>query len=315
MDQYFDLADDALDSDDLEIDLSRRKFLITVGSLSCAAALGLLPDESLAAAGRATALERKVESYIKRLRRQGVLSRRDATAWSVYDFTSGKKLVSINENTPYQSASMIKPFVAAAYFYKVKDRKLAYNFNRKAKLEAMIQHSSNRATNYFIDLVAGNKSPREVERVLKRNAPGVFRQTRIVERIPRSGRTYRNRASARDYSRFLYALWNDQIPYAQDLKYLMRLPNRDRIYTGVSNIPRETRVYDKTGTTARLCGDMGILVARGRNGRSYPYTFIGIIQRSSRARNYTAWVKSRGNVIRQVSNMVYADRKRVYNLI
>ena len=50
-------------------------------------------------------LEGKVESYIKSLRGRGVLRGDERTAWLVYDFTSGKKLVSINENTTLQAAS------------------------------------------------------------------------------------------------------------------------------------------------------------------------------------------------------------------
>ncbi len=50
---------------------------------------------------------------------------------------------------------------------------------------------------------------------------------------------------------------------------------------------------------------MGILVVKGRDGRSYPYTIVGVIEKGSRARNYTTWIQSRGNVIRGVSNLVY----------
>ncbi len=116
---------------------------------------------------------------------------------------------------------------------------------------------------------------------MKRNYPGIFQDTRIVEYIPRGGRTYRNEASPHDYSRFLHAVWNDGIPGAREIKRLMGLPSGDRIRTGIEGIPAGTRVYNKTGSTARVCGDVGILIARGEDGRQYPYTVIGIIEKGN----------------------------------
>ena len=50
---------------------------------------------------------------------------------------------------------------------------------------------------------------------------------------------------------------------------------------------------------------MGILNVRGRDGKRYPYTLIGIIEKQQRARNYTTWIRSRSDVIRNVSSIVY----------
>lgn len=213
---------------------------------------------------------------------------------------------------------MIKPFIALAYFHKVNDGTLDYTAYHREKMEEMIQYSSNKATNYFIALLneTGPRSgPADTEYTLKRRNPGIFRNTKIVEHIPKSGRTYRNRASALDYHRFLQALWYDQFPYSGELKRLMHLPNRDRIYTGAREVPQGTLVFDKTGTTARLCGDMGILVARGRNGRYYPYTFIGIIEKARPTSRYMTWKNIRGNVIREVSNITYNHMRRLYDLV
>jgi beta-lactamase class A len=260
-------------------------------------------------------LEKKIAGFIKLRRRQGIIAPDERTAWSVYDFATQRKLVSINEDTPLQSASMIKPFIALAFFYRVKEGHLRFQRKHRRQLEAMIRWSSNSATNYFIDLVCRRKgNPREVERVLKTNAPAIFRHTRIVEYIPRDGKAYRNLASARDYSRFLYALWRNKLPYSQEIKRLMRLPNRDRIGTGVVGIPSGIEVYDKTGTTAQLCGDMGILVPKSKDGRRYPYTIIGIIEKSRRAQYFQAWTASRGDIIREVSSMTYLHIKHMHGL-
>ena len=264
-------------------------------------------------------LEREIEDYIKSLRRKGSIDAQERTAWSVYDFTTGKKLVAINEDVPHQSASMIKPFVALAYFYKRREdpRRFSYGGTTKLRMRRMIQDSSNVATNYFIDFLdarCGRYGPRTVELILKNRAPGIFRQLAIVEKIPSGGRSYRNKASAHDYSRFLYALWKRRLPGSDEILRLMGLPNGDRVFRGARAIPHGTEVYDKTGTTAKLCGDMGILVGRGRSGKKFPYTMIGVIERRDRARSFTRWSSRRGDVIREVSNIVYRYQKRVHNL-
>lgn len=256
-------------------------------------------------------LSAAVEQYIKDMRRKGKIARDERTAWSVYDFTTGEKLVGINENLQFQAASLIKPFFAMAFFDKVQKGQLKYGSKSRRHMERMIQYSNNYSTNWIIRQVGG---PRAMHHTLKRSYPGIFRDTQIVEYIPTGGRTYRNKASAHDYSRFLYALWKETIPGAREIKRLMALPGRDRLYTGARAIPKGTQVYNKTGSTARLCGDMGILVVKGKNGRRYAYTLVGVIEKRQRARNYGSWIRSRGNVIRRVSNLVYTGISQQHKL-
>jgi beta-lactamase class A len=247
-------------------------------------------------------LEAAVEEYINRLRKEGKLEPDERTGWSVYDFTTGEKLVTINEDEQFQSASLVKPFIAAAFFYKVERGELSYNRESRRHLERMIQHSNNASTNWVTRRVGG---PREVERILKRQYPAIFQEIQLVEYIPAGGKTYRNKASVHDYSRFLYAIWKEEIAGAREIKRLMALPGRDRIYTGVQGVPKGAKVYNKTGSTARVCGDMGILNVRGTDGKWYPYTLIGIIEKEQNAANYTHWIRSRGDIIRNVSSIVY----------
>jgi beta-lactamase class A len=319
-------------------DPSRRRFLTGLGTLLVATACGLAPSSSEAAqrshkisdnpllkdfrtarpAPRTHTLTAEIESHIKNLRQTGRLAANEQTAWLVYDFTTRQYLTAINANRPYQSASMVKPFIALAFFHKVYEGRLQYASFQRNRMEAMIQRSDNNATNYFIELLnqtSRHSGPAEAERTLKQRHPGIFRNTRIVERIPGGGRTYRNKASALDYHRFLHALWYDQLPYSAELKRLMNLPNRDRIYSDAHGVARQTWVIDKTGTTARLCGDMGILIAQGRNGRRYPYTFVGIIEKARPAGNYGAWKDARGDVIRDVSSLAYTHLQRMHNLV
>lgn len=325
---------------------ARRSFLTQAAALLTTASFGLLPQSSSAArpveppplarsnrpahhsqppstwhrvqSPTTTHLNATIQRYMTELQQTGQLAANERTAWLAYDFTGRRFVVSINASTPYQSASMIKPFIALAFFHKVQEGKLHYTPFQRQQMEAMIQYSDNQATNHFINLlnqISRRSGPIEAERTLKQRHPDVFRQTRIVERIPGGGRSYRNKASALDYHRFLAALWRNQLPYADELRRLMYLPNRDRIYTGATGVARQTQVLDKTGTTARLCGDMGILVAQGRDGRSYPYTFIGIIEKAQPAQNYLAWKDARGDIIREVSSMTYSHLRQIHNLV
>lgn len=247
-------------------------------------------------------LESVVADYIKRLRRRGRLSADERTGWSVYDFTTGKKLVTINEDIQFQAASLIKPFIAAAFFHRVNKGDFIYGPASRNHMHRMIHWSDNRSTNWVMRQAGG---PRAVHRILHDHYPTIFRDTKIVEYIPAGGKTYRNKASVHDYSRFLYALWKNKFPGASEIRRFMALPGPDRIFTGVDNIPEGSKVFNKTGSTARLCGDMGILTVEGPGGKIYPYIIIGLIEKRRRAGDYASWIRSRADIIRHVSSIVY----------
>lgn len=254
--------------------------------------------------------EKSIESYINKLRRKGRISKDESTGWMVYDLASDKSIVDINPNQGFQAASMIKPFVALAFFDQVKKGKFVYGSKSRRKMEAMIQRSSNSATNWVIRQAGG---PAQCEKILREKYGHIFQRTEIKEYIPANGRTYLNSASPSDYVRFLRALWNKELPYGKEIRRLMALPGRDRLYHGTP-IPRGTLVYNKTGSTAHLCGDMGILVPRKKGGGRYPYVIVGIIERRSRPSNYGHWMDSRSKVIREVSTLVYEQLKREHKL-
>ena len=256
-------------------------------------------------------LEKQLEDYIQKLRNSGKIASDEQTGWLVIDLTKGETLVDINVDSPYQAASMIKPFVALAFFHQVQNGKLSYGPQSRKKMAAMIQHSSNTATNWVLKQVGG---PNAAQKILKKHYGHLLRETSLVEYIPANGCTYRNKASAKDYGRFLVALWEHKLPQSKELRRLMALPGRDRLYYGTP-IPRGTLVYNKTGSTAKLCGDMGILAPRAKNGRRYPYVVVGIIEKKQRAGNYGLWKMVRSNVIRGASTMIYEAMKKNYNLI
>ncbi len=252
----------------------------------------------------------KINNYIKAKRKQSKVSNDERTSWYAYDLVSKQVILSINARRQMQAASMIKPFIALAFFDKVKNGKIKYGAKSKAQLQASIQHSDNKATNWLMRNVGG---PKAVQKILSKNYPDIFKETKVVEYIPAGGKTYKNCASALDYGRFLKALWKRKLPYSKEILWAMSLPGRDRLYSSTP-IPKGTLVYNKTGSTARLCGDMGILVACDKNGKKHPYIIVGIIEKSKRTPSYGNWMRMRGNIIRAVSTQTYNALKIKYNL-
>ena len=257
-----------------------------------------------------TDVERNIEDLISKYRKKGMLRGDERTGWMVYDLESDTSIVDINADLMFQAASMIKPFVALAFFHQVDSGKLKYGTEARSKMEAMIQRSSNTATNWVMRQVGG---PASCQSILRTHYSSIFKKTVINEYIPAGGKTYKNSAAPSDYIRFLRALWNDRLPHGKEMRRVMALPGRDRLYHGTA-IPQGTLVYNKTGSTAHLIGDMGILVPKTVNGAGHPYAIVGIIERSSRASNYSGWMVSRGNVIREVSTWVYKELTKKYHL-
>lgn len=206
---------------------------------------------------------------------------------------------------------MIKPFVAVAFFHQVDRGKLSYTPQHRRMMEAMIQHSDNQATNWFIRQVGG---PAKCEIILKKEYSRFFKQVKIKEYIPPGGRTYKNCAPPSEYIQFLWALWNHKLPHSDELLRVMSLPGRDRICSG-TKMPPGTLVYNKTGSTAHLIGDMGILAPRDKNGRRVPYAIVGIVEGPSKAADYKQWMHSSGDVIRDFSTLVYEEMKQKHNLL
>lgn len=263
------------------------------------------PEEPREAAASHTAehqeLENLLVAHVQQLRREHRLAKDERTAWSVYDFTTGETLVEINADLELQTASLVKPFLALAFMDQVAKGKLVYDAQSRRQMTRMIQVSDNASADWVMRKVGG---PVAVEKLLHDDYGSMLPGVEIKEYIPRSGRTYRNKATARDYSRFLLALWRDELPGSQEIKRLMALPKRDRLRTGVP-LPRDVEVYSKTGSTSHLCGDIGVLTAKGPDGKQYAYTLVGIIEKEHAARHYFSWLRSRGNVIRDISYIVF----------
>ncbi len=269
------------------------------------------PEALVIAPSTVSKIEQSIESYIDGLRRNGQISNDESTGWVVYDLEKNKSVLAINADQEFQAASMIKPFIALAFFHQVNKGQIKYGPRSRRMMEAMIQRSSNSAANWIMRQAGG---PVQCGKILKQNYSQIFKKTEIKEYIPAGGRTYLNSAPPSDYVRFLSALWNDELPKGKEIKRVMALPGRDRLYHGTP-IPRGTLVYNKTGSTGHLCGDMGILVPKTNQGGRFPYVIVGIIERRSKASDYGRWVQSRGQVIRKVSTLVYQELKKQHHLL
>jgi len=260
---------------------------------------------------RAAGINNKIQMFLQEQRAKGRLQKRDMAALVAFDLTNNTYLASVNAQRSFQAASMIKPFVALAFFDQVERGKLKYTPVHRQMMEEMIQHSDNDATNWLIRQVGG---PARCNAVINGQYGRILSKVRIVEYIPPGGKTYKNSARPQDYVQFLRALWNNQLPHSQEMLRVMSLPGRDRIFCG-TEVPQGTQVYNKTGTTSYLCGDMGILVTHSKNGQKVPYAVVGIIERPSAAKDYKRWMETGGGVIRDFSSLVYEEMKQNYNLL
>lgn len=253
----------------------------------------------------------KVNSFVQNWRHKGLVAGDETTSWFVHTLHDDKTWVAINADKPLQCASMVKPLVALAFMHRVKKGELVYGPVSKARHTTMIQQSHNAHTNWVMKQVGG---PAAVQKILKNHYGNIFKHTKVVEYIPKYGKTYRNKCSAQDFVRFLRALWFDELPQSKEIKRLMGLPGRDRLKTGVSVIPASVKVLNKTGTTSHACGDFGILIAAKADGTQVPYAFCGMVEKRSRSSSYTQWQSSKTKLIRGVSGVTYAALKQEYGL-
>lgn len=253
-------------------------------------------------------LEDKVRAKMRARLRKG-----ESCAFYVYNLKTGTVELAFNANTPMQQASMVKTQVLGAFLDKADNSakdSVKYDDTAKGHARRCIQKSNNFATNWLFKNAGGVKA---VASWVKK-FPTIFKRTSIVENIPGGGQTYRNKASAADHGRELAALWQGKLPNAKEVLRLMNLPKRDRINDGVPSVPVGTVTYNKTGTTGKVVGDKGILVAKNKDGETVPYVIVGIVQRSNKKGDYKAWMHRGGNAIRAVSDIVYRHLKDKYDL-
>jgi len=243
----------------------------------------------------------------------GFIEGNENIAIAIYDLNTDKLLAHYNANVRMLSASMIKIPIAIAFFDQVSRGKLKYDDKAKSFMDSMITHSKNHEANYLMSCVGG---PKETTRLLRKNYPQIFDSIKIVEYIPEErrieGQSYKNSATAIEYVRMLRELWNDNIPYSDEIKRLMQQTTGNRIRG--KGIPSLVTIYNKTGSTAKTCGDIGIISGNDNYGETRSYIFVGIVNKSVRTNHYDSWIVKRGDLLRDISSVVYAEMRSRYVL-
>lgn len=282
-------------------------------------------------------LELMIANHISELTRKGLIANDEKISFYVYDFTEDKELIAVNADETIQAASMIKPFIALAYLDEISRGNIAQDSETLNYVEWMIRRSDNVSTNLVIERIGG---PGKVQSILSERYGHIFQQTQVIDYIPiyshdikkvkelklklpeniPSGKSYySNLSSAKDYFRFLDALLHDQLPDSAVLKQFMSQTVYNRLVSQVFGAPKELKLYNKTGTTARVCGDIALLEGRDRFGNKYFYTTVAVIEKSSRVKGGLVeekkWVKKCEDNIRHLSAITLDFMKQRYKLI
>ncbi|MBI2655994.1 serine hydrolase [Candidatus Woesearchaeota archaeon] len=318
---------------------SRRNFLKTLllaGAYPAAKPLEIIAEElsestNTSEAGWAQSasaidspLESRIDAYVKARRRSGYLSNTDQFSITVYDIEHDRKLVSINEDTRRMAASTIKNFVMLAVFDQIDEGRISYNqrlrdrvmrrdLTVKDLLESIISYKydppggsriGNRHTNMLIDLFGGSA---RLNAIIQKY--GLFSETRIVEKIPPDGRTYRNTTSTHDLNIFYNQMWHNELPQSVEMRRILGLhkKNGSRVFNGTC-IPDDVLQYTKSGYVYGVNADSGILVMRDARGNPHPYAISVMIEDKTKPysrRRIPGWGRRRSELIRDISEGVY----------
>lgn len=307
--------------------MDRRDFLSKAGLVGVGAFTGLaslatlvsgcswFSDDDPSESPDWQVLRKEIKDYTKRQRGNSMLDdlQEEEISWLLYDITTEQELVAINTDVARLTASMIKPFVALAFFDQSPNA-LRYDDIAKSAMERMLVRSSNGSYNWLVNQLKG---PEVTNNLLRSKYSKIFKELELVEYIPIAeeiaGQTYRNRASPNDYRRFLEQLYNHRLPNSDKILRFMKNHNRSWITNDVAS---NTKVYDKTGSTGKSMGNMGLFVGEDQEGVEKPYIIVGVIERTRRVpdADYGLWVHNRGIVLSSVAAMMHRVMKERYEL-
>lgn len=269
--------------------------------------------------------ETAIKEYIADLKHKGWMDPRDHLVLLIEDLHTGEQLVSLDSQSQIKAASLIKVPILHAYMIQRFKGKVEHTAKRRRYLERMIQLSSNYSTNQILKVLGG---PAKTQRIL--DSTGLYEDLKLVEYIPRNGRTYENKVSAADLNRLYRKIWNKQIlgkefsqednlSAAKKMLYYLGLPSGTKGWDRLKDRTcfagdRTAKVYDKTGFVRGLNGDAGIIEINTPKGRR-AYTFIGMIARTDYQTvpsNGERWARIQSNRLRRISEMTYGYMKQSY---
>lgn len=256
--------------------------------------------------------------YLVALRRCGWLRSYDRPRVLVYDHRN-HQLVGIQHRAKTSAASLIKPFVMFAVYYRARRRGIravAFPSRVQRQIDRMMRVSSNRDTNRLIRYL-GNGSPARgmayINRLIRRFG---MRNTRVVELIPAGGRTYRNYTTAWDMNMLFHHIYRRNVLSRSYTRKVMRVmlasrDNRGRTYYLKAKYGAQAAT--KTGYTKCTNGVAGIFFNRGVRGLSI-YNYVAILTRPLlKDANEWRWRKISSAVIKRISEITYTYYQRGYS--
>lgn len=260
-------------------------------------------------------LETAIKRYIRALRRCRQLKRGERVYVLVYDH-SGCKVVAIRQKSSFSAASLIKLYVMWAVYQRAhrkspttkgKHSSQAFPKDITMAIGDMMQISDNRATNHLIrEYLGGGKSRKglkEINRLLRQHH---MKRSKLVELIPKGGRTYRNKTSAADLHRFLLLLKKRRLISRRSSKAMLQVMLRSMENRGKTLYLRDVyhiKAATKTGYTRRTNGVAGIFWLPSKKRAAYQ--LVAVISRPYK-RRYRRWWKVRSSaIIQRLSEMTY----------
>lgn len=144
-----------------------------------------------------TNIEEDIQASFDEARGMNKINYNDRGHILIKNLESGEVLVDMNSNKEITAASLIKPFIMYAYY--ISDVKGLGG--KKGDIRKMIAHSSNAATNRVIEELGG---------LHKTNAfiQSEFPNTSLVEFIPKSGKTYKNKTTIHDLAKLFEMVYH-----------------------------------------------------------------------------------------------------------
>jgi hypothetical protein len=203
-----------------------------------------------------------VEAAVQRLYESDRLKESEKVGVSVTNVRTGR-CVGLNLKDQFQIASIVKNFVAWGILDGVERKKIVFSPELANDLQQMLQNSKNDATNRCFDRLGG---PHALQRLVMDRFKNFGFGTEIVEKIPPGGTTYKNKSTPIALSNLLTAIFHRKSLPAEVIYDLTALPGPDRFLNRTpGGLVNESHSHGKTGTTAKLSGDISILEIPIRN--------------------------------------------------
>lgn len=254
-------------------------------------------------------LQDMVENEIIHLKAIRRLLPGDEISLQVYDLNAKKMLADINGNVIRNAASLIKVYVLLAVYEAISRQELQETPEIEHYLYRMIAISDNEATNHLIHVLGKGDALKGIMVINALTRKFGFSGTTLRELIPEGGKTYENRTSVADTTRFYRLLYEQKLispQYSQKMNDILQKNIHDRIKT--LQIKQDgVAVADKTGYVRGLNGDCGIVYQKGLNS-GCDYALSVIIENKSRPSD-GAWGKKKSAVIRYLSDRIYQTLK------